>query len=80
MFGINISEDKFEEIEDKLKKLDYHYGIDNYYEEVVIGLSPNNIQDNETMLEFRQRVKNLVKDELDIEQELCWHIDGGRDS
>lgn len=54
-------------------------------DEIVIGLSPDSIDDNETGLEFKTRIQNIIKenkDNLKLEDEdliFAWYQDGGYD-
>lgn len=81
LLGTSVSSFDFDnnDMEDKLKELDFEYGIENFYEEVIIGLSPDEIGNNETGAEFKERVKKLLKEELDIDDEPDYFIDGGHD-
>lgn len=61
--------------------LTYQYGIDNYYEQYVVGLSYDGMKPDETKTQFELRVKELLDKAFpgkDHTVECC--IDGGRDS
>lgn len=67
---------------DKLKLIEEVCGIDKYYEEYLIGASPDKMKDNQTLLEFKQDVLNEIHKlgftDIKIE-DLHFHIDGGHD-
>ena len=62
-------------------KLNYSSGIEEYYECHIFGLEPNNMKDDETLLQFKQRiVDEFKKAGINIKvDELYWYTDGGRD-
>lgn len=59
--------------------LTYEYGIYNYYNQYFIGAKPSCMKDNETLLEFKQRIcEALKKNNIDVKPEdLQWFTDGG---
>lgn len=52
-----IGESKWEEPE--LGKLNFAYGIEKYYGNIVFGISPDLMKDDETLLEFKQKVVDM---------------------
>ena len=57
-------------------------GVEDYYEEHIIGVGPSEINETETFAEFRIRVAKLISDkvgEVIDPKTLDYHIDGGRD-
>ena len=57
-------------------------GISDYYEQNLIGASPNAMDDDETLAQFKARVAAELRKfgATDIEiTDLNWHTDGGRD-
>lgn len=73
---------KIEELEDKLtyrSELQLQSGIDNYYEEYIVGLDVTQMKDNETLFDFKKRVYDELK-KYDIEcnlEDIGFRIDGG---
>jgi hypothetical protein len=68
-------------LEEKFPNLDFHYGLDNYYDEVCIGMDYDRMKDTETKREFEKRIADKLKeltgkDNCKVE---CL-VDGGRDS
>jgi hypothetical protein len=57
------------------------YGVSNYYEQKLMGLYPSEMKDDETLLQFKQRiVDEFKKQNIDINTtDIDWHIDGGYD-
>ena len=54
-------------------------GIAQYYDDKVIGLDVEKMNDNETLLDFKNRVLNFFKNKnlnIDIE-DINWRVDGG---
>lgn len=69
-----------EALEEKFPDLDFHNGLDNYYDEVCIGLDYDKMKDDETRKEFEKRIADRLKeltgkDNCKVE---CL-VDGGRD-
>ena len=69
-----------EALEEKFKDLDFQYGLENYYDEVCIGMTYDQMKDSETKKEFEKRIADRLKemtgrDNIEIE---CL-VDGGRD-
>lgn len=56
-------------------------GISNYFEETIIGANPEEMKDNETLIQFKERIcEELKKGGFDVKpDELNWFIDGGYD-
>lgn len=78
----NLTEDSFYENEliDKMF-LSIERGISNYYDQFVIGVDPEKMKDDETLLQFKERIcKEIRKLGIDVKpNELGWFIDGGYD-
>lgn len=73
--------DIVEALENKFKDLDFHYGLENYGEDVCIGMEYNSMKQDETRKEFEKRIAGRLK-ELTGEKTVkieCM-IDGGYDS
>ena len=69
-----------EALEEKFKDLDFQYGLENYYDEVCIGMGYEKMKDSETKKDFEKRIADRLKemtgrDNIEIE---CL-VDGGRD-
>ena len=61
-------------------KLTFEFPIESYdHDEVFVGVSPNNIGEDETFAQFRERIKQAIKQGLDIGTNPAYHTDGGRD-
>lgn len=56
--------------------LDYSFGLCDYYDfdEVMIGIKYTDMEDDETLRQFKDRVKKQLKDSFDIDKEPC-HIE-----
>lgn len=81
IFGIVVDRDEYNEFEEGEELCSYS-GIDNYSEnDVIIGLRPYEMKDNETLAEFRDRVAALLnKQGYEFKpKDIDWHIDGGPD-
>ena len=62
--------------------LTYSNGIYEYSdEEYIIGAEPREMKDNETLMQFKERICSKFKEyNLDVKpEELKWFIDGGYD-
>ena len=70
-----------EALEEKFKDLDFHYGLENYYDEVCIGMTYDQMKDSETKKDFEKRIADRLKEMTgkDIIEIDCL-VDGGRDS
>ena len=57
-------------------------GISDYYDSIVIGASPNEMMENETLSEFKERIcKDFKEHGIEVKpDELGWIIDGGMDN
>ena len=72
--------DIVEALEDKFKDLNFNYGLENYGEEVCVGMEYDSMKQNETRKEFEKRIADRLK-ELTGEETVkieCM-IDGGYD-
>lgn len=69
------SNDKKYDIYDKCDELglDVQYGINNYYDQYVIGLSYNDMKENETKADFHKRIELLLKKAFP--EKLAFNID-----
>lgn len=56
-------------------------GIYNYYGKTIIGANPNSMKDDETLMQFKERICAKFKEyKWDVKpEELKWFIDGGYD-
>ena len=81
ILGMPIDREEFELIENSVlkEKHDYGYGIEDYYEQVVVGISPYGISDDETLGEVKTRVAEKLKKVGIKNPEIGWHTDGGFD-
>ena len=61
--------------------IEYHYGLGcNFYDDdVIYGVSPDEMNDDETLLQFKERiVESFQKLGINVDvSELSWCIDGG---
>ena len=56
-------------------------GLDEYYDDRVVGLPAKAMKDDETLLDFKKRVVEFFKNKglnVDVE-DIDWRIDGGHD-
>jgi len=86
ILGIAIDREKFETLtengEEILGDLDYEYGMDNYYEQVVIGISPNKLDEDSTIRQSKIEVSNklsVLLGEPILADSIYFHADGGYD-
>lgn len=57
-------------------------GIEEYYNDSILGIEPNDIKDDETIAQGKQRVVELLKSQLDVDvniSDIGWCVDGGHD-
>lgn len=81
--GIAVPSDEYEEkldFSELESNLNIRYGIDNYYDCVIIGKSIESMNDNQTLHEFKKEVLKMIQKEYDKnvtikDIEIC--IDGG---
>lgn len=78
----NFSEDDFYDILNNKTFQTILYienGIDNYYDQKIIGVTPDRMKDDETLAQFKERIcQEFKKFDLDVKpSELEWFIDGG---
>ena len=69
-----------EALEERFRDLDFQYGLENYYDEVCIGMGYDKMKSSETKKEFEKRIADRLKemtgrDSIKVE---CM-VDGGRD-
>ena len=69
-----------EALEEKFKDLDFQYGLENYYDEVCIGMTYEKMKDSETKKEFEKRIEDRLKEMTGKESvKVECMIDGGYD-
>lgn len=76
----NFDEDSFYKNNKIDKKfLEFEYGIYNYYDQYFIGVNPEQMKNDETLIQFKERIcQEIKKLGIDIKpDELNWFIDGG---
>lgn len=86
------SEVDLDELLDDLPNgLFYSFGLENYYDQIVIGINPNSLNINKTIFESKKEIveklneffktKNLYQDKKPFsEEDISFHIDGGMDN
>ena len=69
-----------EALEEKFKDLDFRYGLENYYDNVCIGMTYDQMKDSETKKEFEKRIADRLKEMTGKDNiEIDCMVDGGRD-
>ena len=69
-----------EALEDKFKDLNFNYGLENYGEEVCVGMEYDSMKQNETRKEFEKRISDRLKELTGKETvKVECMIDGGYD-
>ena len=69
-----------EALEEKFKDLDFQYGLENYYDEVCIGMTYDQMKDSETKKEFEKRIEDRLKEMTGKDSiKIDCMVDGGRD-
>ena len=70
-----------QKIDDIYTDLDDHNAIGEYDDRFYVGLSPESMKDGETLLQFKQRIIDKLKEEgLNYNtNNLSWITDGGYD-
>ena len=69
-----------EALEEKFRDLDFQYGLENYYDEVCIGMTYDQMKDSETKKEFEKRIADRLKEMTGKDNiEVDCMVDGGRD-
>ena len=69
-----------EALEEKFKDLDFQYGLENYYDEVCIGMTYDQMKDSETKKDFEKRIADRLKEMTGKDSiEIDCMVDGGRD-
>jgi hypothetical protein len=69
-----------EALEERFPDLDFKHGIENFYEEVCIGMEYERMKDSETKKEFEKRIADRLKELTGQEKSVECLVDGGRDS
>ena len=61
--------------------INYHYGIDNYYKQIILGASPESMKEDETLHDFKTRICEMFsKNGIEVKvEDLQWFLDGGYD-
>jgi len=79
--GIVLEESVWENISIQDSALTYCHGIDEFYEQVVVGMHVENMKDDETVNLFRERImEELTRAGIAVEyKDIGWCVDGGRD-
>lgn len=67
-----------EALEEKFKDLDFQYGLENYYDEVCIGMTYDQMKDSETKNDFEKRIADRLKEMTGKDSiEIDCMVDGG---
>ena len=67
-----------EALEEKFKDLDFQYGLENYYDEVCIGMGYEKMKDSETKKDFEKRIADRLKEMTGKDNiEIDCLVDGG---
>ena len=69
-----------EALEKRFPDLDFKYGIENFYDEVCIGMEYDKMKDSETKKDFEKRIADRLKELTGQEKSVECLVDGGRDS
>lgn len=85
ILGVSINSEEYDKIEEmrliKKTELDYTLGISDY-DGYFAGFYPDKMKEDETLLEFKNRLKaelDKVGINSDI-KDMHWYIDGGNDN
>lgn len=86
ILGIESNNEKLNLSENEILELDntdliHEYGIGDGNESEYMGMNPEQMKDEETLLQFKQRiVDEFKKIDVNVEvTELLWHTEGGYD-
>jgi len=76
--------DEYDVIESLITKdtgLSYVYGIEDYYEEFLVGISPEDIDENKTIAEVKAEIKEKLSKIFNIPEDtkIEFHTDGGHE-
>ena len=69
-----------EALEKRFPSLDFKYGIENFYDEVCIGMEYDKMKDSETKKDFEKRIADRLKELTGQNKSVECLVDGGRDS
>ena len=69
-----------EALEERFPDLDFRHGIENFYDEVCIGMEYDRMKDSETKKDFEKRIADKLKELTGQEKSIECLVDGGRDS
>jgi hypothetical protein len=79
--GLNTEQvDLYDLLEDS--ELDYQCGIEDYYDDFVIGISPSSLDENLTIKQSKERIADLINKKFGTEftsEKITFHTDGGRE-
>ena len=81
-FKVNSLADNeiIEALEERFPDLDFRHGIENFYDEVCIGMEYDRMKDSETKKDFEKRIADKLKELTGQEKSIECLVDGGRDS
>ena len=78
LYGKRFDDDSILENIDLGDELKLEYSCNSYDDSITIGLPPKEIKNDETGLQFKQRVFKLMKEKNLVEEDdLTWITDGG---
>ena len=60
--GINEEDYRYKCIDDILEKTDLDYHIDSESDIIYIGISPERMEENETLHQFKEKVQRMLKE------------------
>ena len=89
ILGIPLSDLGIEDLDSAIdiidchENLSYESGIETYYEDYVIGINPECIDENKTIKETKQEIANMINESLNVNitpNEISFHTDGGMDN
>lgn len=71
------------ELKGKVRDLDFVYGIEEYYDMYIVGKSIGSIDQNRTINDQKVEIAKKINEAFGTsisEQDINFHVDGGRDS
>jgi hypothetical protein len=88
LYGVAVSRWQWEKIEDRFEEMlkqfkgkginiDYHYGISEYMDSIVIGTSPWHLDKDIPLKESYAIIQEAINQILGEEHACSWHEDGG---
>lgn len=63
-------------------KLDFELGIENYYDDIIIGISADGLEENKTIVESKKEIAeelSKIFNEKITQNDIKFYVDGGRD-